>query len=220
MSIPLPISVALEQLINRALKMDPETRERLDGVNGKVVQIVVTSPIPSTATFLITDREVHVSGQHDGEVDTTITGSLSSLRSLMKSNDAVHQGEATIEGDIGTANTLKDIADALDIDWEEQISPFVGDTVAHQLGVASRTFASWFDRTSQSMKANTREYLEEEVELVVPANMLKVFNDAVDNAQSTMDRLEARLKRLEGLKNSDNSIVKPSSSDDDEANRS
>ena len=197
MPLPLPISVALEQLINRTLKLDEETRARLDDVNGKVVQINVTSPIPSAVTFSITDREVYVSGSYDGDVDTTITGSLSSLRSLMNSNDAIHRGDARIEGDIGTGNALKDIASALDIDWEEQISPFVGDTVAHNLGVASRKLASWFDRTSQSMKTNTREYLEEEVEFVAPANMLKHFADSVDDLQSDMDRLEARLKQLE-----------------------
>ena len=197
MSLPLPITVALEQLINRALKLDEETRARLDDVNGKVVQLNITSPIPALVTFSITDRHVYVSGHHDGDVDTTIKGSLSSLQSLMRNNDAIHRGEASIEGDIATGNALKGMASSLDIDWEEQISPLVGDTVAHQLGVASRKLASWFDRTSQSMKANTREYLEEEVEFVAPANMLRHFADSVDDMQSAVDRLEARLKQLE-----------------------
>ena len=197
MSLPLPITVALEQLINRALKLDEETRARLDDVNGKVVQLNITTPIPALVTFSITDRHVYVSGHHDGDVDTTIKGSLSSLQSLMRNNDAIHRGEASIEGDIATGNALKGMASSLDIDWEEQISPLVGDTVAHQLGVASRKLASWFDRTSQSMKANTREYLEEEVEFVAPANMLRHFADSVDDMQSAVDRLEARLKQLE-----------------------
>ena len=197
MSLPLPITVALEQLINRALKLDEETRARLDEVNGKVVQLNITTPIPALVTFSITDRHVYVSGHHDGDVDTTIKGSLSSLQSLMRNNDAIHRGEASIEGDIATGNALKGMASSLDIDWEEQISPLVGDTVAHQLGVASRKLASWFDRTSQSMKANTREYLEEEVEFVAPANMLRHFADSVDDMQSAVDRLEARLKQLE-----------------------
>ena len=197
MSLPLPITVALEHLINRALKLDEETRARLDDVNGKVVQLNITSPIPALVTFSITDRHVYVSGHHDGDVDTTIKGSLSSLQSLMRNNDAIHRGEASIEGDIATGNALKGMASSLDIDWEEQISPLVGDTVAHQLGVASRKLASWFDRTSQSMKANTREYLEEEVEFVAPANMLRHFADSVDDMQSAVDRLEARLKQLE-----------------------
>ena len=47
------------------------------------------------------------------------------------------------------------------------------------------------------MKANTREYLEEEVEFVAPANMLRHFADSVDDMQSAVDRLEARLKQLE-----------------------
>ena len=197
MSLPLPITVALEHLINRALKLDEETRARLDDVNGKVVQLNITSPIPALVTFSITDRHVYVSGHHDGDVDTTIRGSLSSLQSLMRNNDAIHRGEASIEGDISTGNTLKGMASSLDIDWEEQISPLVGDSVAHQIGVASRKLASWFDRTSQSMKANTREYLEEEVEFVAPANMLRHFADSVDDMQSAVDRLEARLKQLE-----------------------
>jgi len=197
MSLPLPITVALEHLINRALKLDEETRARLDDVNGKVVQLNITSPIPALVTFSITDRHVYVSGHYDGDVDTTIRGSLSSLQSLMRNNDAIHRGEASIEGDIATGNTLKGMASSLDIDWEEQISPLVGDTIAHQLGVASRKFASWFERTSHSMKANTREYLEEEVEFVAPANMLRHFADSVDDIQSSVDRLEARLKQLE-----------------------
>ena len=98
MSLPLPITVALEHLINRALKLDEETRARLDDVNGKVVQLNITSPIPALVTFSITDRHVYVSGHYDGDVDTTIRGSLSSLQSLMRNNDAIHRGEASIEG--------------------------------------------------------------------------------------------------------------------------
>lgn len=197
MSLPLPLTVALEQLINRALKLDEETRAHLDDVNGKVVQLDITSPIPTLVTFSITDRHVYVSGHHDGDVDTAIRGSLSNLQLLMRNNDAIHRGDASIEGDISTANALKHIASTLDIDWEEQISPLVGDTVAHQIGVASRKLVSWFDRTSQSMKTNTREYLEEEVEFVAPANMLAFFADSVDDLQSDVDRLEARLKQLD-----------------------
>lgn len=196
MSLPMPLNVVLEQSIEALLKLDPETRERLSGLDGKLIRINVTSPSLSVA-LAVTGGKVYVVAESTTPADTIISGSLAALRSLAGGNDAVYRGEVTLEGDLGTGQQLKEIMAGIDPDWEEIISPLVGDTLAHRLGSAGRQLGHWLQRTRDSLRQNTSEYLQEEVEVLAPNYAVRDFCNEVDEVRAAADRLEARLRRVE-----------------------
>jgi ubiquinone biosynthesis protein UbiJ len=195
MSISLPLGFAIEQGIEAALRLDPDTRNRIHAINGKAVKICLSSP-RITVVLSIVDGKVHVIGGDDEQADTTISGSLGALRSLSQGNDALYRGDVAIEGDIGLGQTLKEIIGGLDPDWEELISPFVGDSLAHRLGVQSQRLSAWFVRTDSAFKQNAGEYLQEEAEMLAPNSQVRAFCTEVDELRAASDRLEARVKRL------------------------
>ena len=195
MSIPLPLVIAIEQGIEAALRLDPDTHQKLQAINGKVVKICVSSP-RFTVALSVVDGKVHVIGGDDEQADTTISGSLGALRSLAQNNDALYRGDVAIEGDIGLGQTLKEIIGSLDPDWEELISPFIGDSLAHRLGVQRLRFSAWFARTESTFKQNAGEYLQEEVEILAPNSQVRTFCTEVDELRAASDRLEARVKKL------------------------
>lgn len=197
-SLPSPINATLEQGINALLRLDPETQQSLDQLEGCVVAINVLQP-NLEFVFSIVDRHVHVIGEIDTPADTTLTGSLSAFQSLSSGNGALYKGEVSIEGDIHISQQIKDIIAKLDPDWEELLSPFLGDTVVHQLALASQTLSSWFSRTRSSFEQDTSEYLQEEAELLAPNSEVHDFCLSVDTVRASADRLEARVTRLERL---------------------
>lgn len=195
-SLPFPVSVALEAAINATLRLDPETRERLSAIDGKSIRINVQRPSVSVL-ICIADEKVLVVNNSDETADATISGSLSALRSLSAGNDALYKGQVIIDGDIGVAQQLKEITAGLDPDWQDTISPLLGDTLTHRLDRAQRQFGEWFKRTRRTTQLNTSEYLQEEAELLAPNTEVRRFCNEVDELRSSADRLEARLKRLE-----------------------
>lgn len=195
MSIPLPLVFAIEQGIEAVLRLDPDTRQKLQAINGKCIKICVSSS-RITVTLSVVDGKVHVIGGDDEQADTTISGSLSALRSLAHENDAVYRGDVAIEGDIGLGQSLKEIINDLDPDWEESISPLVGDSLAHHLGVQRLRFSAWLERTESAFKQNAGEYLQEEAEILAPNSQVRAFCNEIDELRAGSDRLEARVKKL------------------------
>lgn len=196
--LPSPINAAIEQGIDALLRLDPETRDRLEQLEGSVVAINVTQPDVQIVLSIVGKR-INLIGNVDTPADTTLTGSLSAFRSLSSGNDALYKGEVSIEGDFGIGQQLREIVARLDPDWEEFLSPILGDSLVHQLAVASQSLSSWFNRTRSSFEQNTSDYLQEEAELLAPNTQVSDFCLEVDDVRASADRLEARIKRLERL---------------------
>jgi len=196
MDLPLPLRVTAERGIEALLRLDPETRERLGALDGKVIAIHVTLP-ELDIVLSIVDKHIYFIGVIDTPADTTLTGTLSALRSMSTGNDALYRGEVTVEGDIGTGQQLRQIVAELDPDWEAFLSPLVGDSLVHRAGVAGGLLSSWMKRTQEAMSQNTSEYLQEEVQLLAPNSEVNAYCAEVDDIRASVDRLDARVQQLE-----------------------
>lgn len=196
MDLPLPLRVVTERGIEALLKLDPETRARLDVLDGKVIAIDVTAP-SLRIVLSVVDRSIHLIGAIDTPADTTLRGTLMALRSMSKGNGALYRGDVTIEGDIGVGQQLKEIIAELDPDWEEMMSPIIGDSLVHRVGIAGNFLSGWVKRTHAAMSQNTEEYLQEEAQLLAPNSEIKAYCAEVDDVRASADRLAARLRQLE-----------------------
>ena len=215
-TLPLPLALLVERAIETVLRLDPDTRERLARLEGRVVRVRTTRRSSAAASsaaadvesgeyglppfelaLSVVDARVNVLRAFDGQADVSISGSLPALRSLVDGNDALYSGEVKIEGDVGVAQSLRDIVGALHVDPEEVLEPFLGGALARRVGLAGRDLLAWVGRTRESARANAEEYLKEESGLLPAAEEIRHWSDAVDDARAATDRLEARLLRLE-----------------------
>ncbi len=195
-NLPLPLAFAIERGIATVLQLDPHTKSALSAINGKVIRVEVT--LPSLSFHLIVvDENIDVVGHFDDTPDTVIRGSATDLLSLRTANDALYTGAVKLSGDLETGESLRNIIGQVDIDLEDLIAPVTGDAVAHQLGRIGTSLGAWFADTSQSMKRNTSEYLQEEAQVLAPNTEIKRFGTEVDQLREQTDRLIARLSLLE-----------------------
>ena len=81
-------------------------------------------------------------------------------------------------------------------DIEEELSGFIGDAAAHQLGEVARGLGKWGREASATMGANIREYLQEESGDLPTRIEVERFGNDVNELRDAVDRAEARLKRL------------------------
>lgn len=190
----------IEQSINSLLKMDPAARSRLARDHGRVIALNLRG-LELTLYFVPGhDGLLQLLGIMEGEPDCTLSGSpLDLIRSGDKETGAgqLFAGHVSITGDTGLAHNFGATLANLDIDWEEQLSRFTGDIVAHQLGRGTRGLASYLAQSKQTLESNLGEYLTEEARLLPHPFEVEEFLNEVDRLKDDTERLLARLARLQ-----------------------
>ena len=197
------LTATLETAFNAWLKLDADTHgnalARLQALQGKLICLHISNP-DLRLYFLPTTDTVRVTSEYAAEPDVTIHGSALALMRLSAADDtgkAMLEQGIKIEGDMGLGNRFSQILREIDVDWEELLSRAVGDVLAHQMGQITRNAKGWLDSSAQAMRLNTREYLQEETQLLPADAEIRRYLDAVDTLRMDVDRLDARLKRLE-----------------------
>ena len=191
------LAAALESALDLYLKQDPSALKRCSTLAGKCIAITL-SGTGITLYFLPDGDGVQVLGQYEGDVDTLLTGSpLGFARlGLDSREDALFQGAVQIEGDTGIGEQFQDIFVGGDWDWEEQLSKFTGDIIAHQAGKLVHHTRRFFKDSSNTFADNSSEYLQEEARLLPARVEISYFLEDVDNLRADVDRLNARIERL------------------------
>jgi ubiquinone biosynthesis protein UbiJ len=137
------------------------------------------------------------------EPDATLRGSPLNLARLA-SNDpeaVIRAGHVRISGDADIATDFRALLDIVRPDWEEELSRFTGDVVAHEVGQAARGFARWAVRARSSLGRSFAEYLTEESRDLVARAEVEEFNREVDELTAAVDRCAARLRLLREQRN-------------------
>lgn len=197
----MPATIAIETAINTLLKLDDNARARLDSLQGKIVDLHLQGLELHIYLLLHADK-IEVMRYFDGEIDVVISGTPLSMASLTASNSAMFSGDVEITGDVEVGKRFKNLLDALEIDWEEQLSRLTGDIVAHQIGNAVRDLNRLLDRAANSFGANLGEYLREESRLTPTQGECDHFFTDVDTLRADVDRFDVRLQRLQLERNS------------------
>jgi ubiquinone biosynthesis protein UbiJ len=196
--LPDTLLASAEALLNRLLALDPEGAARLAAIQGRVLRVELTG-FGTRIHLVPTEQGLMLYGRYDAEPDCTVRGTPAALLRMAVSEhreDQVFAGAIRIDGDNGVAQTLGEVLKGLDIDWEEQVSRLLGDTLAHRIGVQTRSAGRWASRSGEVLTRDLREYLIEEGRLLPGDDDMRAFLDGVDTLRDDVERLEARVERL------------------------
>ena len=141
--IPL---AALEAAINTALRLDPETLQRLRGFEGRVVALEFRGA-PLNLYLLPGVDGVQLLSAFEAEPDTTLSGTPLALLRFGTGGGGLFGGEITIRGDVELGQRFKALLEGLQIDREllpdcyesPEVSSRVRPDVAAELGIPAGT---------------------------------------------------------------------------------
>jgi ubiquinone biosynthesis protein UbiJ len=197
-ALPLSLLAALEGVLNRYIALDPEGARGFEPIYGRIICVEIEG-LGARLTLIPGPDRVQVFGAYDATPDCLIRGTplaLARLGMAERKDQALSTGAVRIEGDTAIAQALSDAMAGLAVDWEEQLSRVLGDPIANQIGRGLRAAGEWGERTSQTLKANLKEYLEEEGRLLPSRAELDDFLQAVDHLRDDVERLAARVAQL------------------------
>ncbi|MCK5385911.1 MAG: SCP2 sterol-binding domain-containing protein [Gammaproteobacteria bacterium] len=202
MSLPteiiLTLTEALETSINLVLKQDHATLEKFASLQGKIIAFELADLNLTLYLFPHTEG-VQVQYLYQGQADTILQGSALAFinMSLGDSTESFFSGDIRIKGDIELGQHFKRILDQLDLDWEEWLSGFTGDLVAHKAGDLVRNFNSWGKDALKILEQDTQEYIQDEGQLTPHSVELEEFTKDISQLRDDTARLEARLSRIQ-----------------------
>ena len=186
------------------LEVDPDGRQKLAELEGKVLCIEITAP-PLKLYLRPSSDGLEISEQSETEPDVTLSGSLMAFAKLGTSgveSRVLSDGQVTMQGDAETGQIFQKILTQLDIDWEEFLSLYIGDTPARKMGNVIRELGSWASESADLSMKNTAEYFQEEKRMLVTNLAMERFQNSVDELRADTDRLGQRLNRLKQNLNS------------------
>ena len=194
----LPFAL-LGRLLDGALDLDPETRGALAGLSGKVVDLEITGA--GALRLRIDGERVRVEPCDETvEADVTIRGAPLSLLRFVFAGDRetlLLGDDVSLHGDLALATRLQQIAARMDVDIEEALAQRVGDIPAHEFMRGMRKLGGWMRASGTALLTDVSEYLRYEAAATPGREEAERFAHDVDDLRDDVERLDARIMRLE-----------------------
>ncbi len=199
--MPDPLEALLRpiaEVLNRNIAETTPARELATQLDGKTVAIRVRDT--ALAMYFVFDQDiVTLATEFDADPDVVITGSLVTLARMAggAGAQAIRDGDIDLTGDAATAQRFQTLLDHAKPDVEEELSRVIGDVAAHQLAEFARGVGNWVRGARSTMGDNIREYLQEERRDLPTRYEVEQFSQRVGELRDDVERIAARLKRLE-----------------------
>lgn len=196
--LQLAVLAAAERGINRLLRLDPTALPRLARLNGGVIEIDCTAP--AWRLFVLADGEgLRLASEWGGDADCRLRAPAASLTRLALSRNktaVLHGPDVEIDGDSALLMHLAEVLQDLELDWEYEVSRWLGPVGTQLLSSGLRGPVAWARRSSDSLRQDLADYLNEESRTLVGTNEAEARFTELDRLKLVLDRLEARVERL------------------------
>lgn len=190
------LTSTLENVLNRGLPRSPRARTLCRELQGHRVGVEVTGF--TRLLFESTGETLRVTRDGTTAAEAELAGGPLSLMGLVgEAPEAVLQrGEVLIRGDAELAQKFRELALLLRPDVEEELSHFIGDVPAHQIGRFTRAAFGWTRHAASTTARNFAEYFAHERRDLVSRAEGDTLLKGVDVLREDVDRLEARIGLL------------------------
>lgn len=198
---------SVEHGLNRVLRLDSTALPRLAPLDGKVIAIDCRQP--ALQLFVLpSDEGLLLASQWATPADCTLRAPASSLVQLALSQDktaVLHSPQVELDGDSTVLLDLVGVLQDLELDWEYEVSRWLGPVATQLLSGHLRSRARWTRQSLASLSRTASEYLAEESRTLVGIREAEARFGELDSLKLDIERLEARIERLaRSLESSDN----------------
>jgi len=195
---------ALEAALNRALALDPETRDNLRALDGQRIALQIETPPLALQVRVEGERLLVGPVDADGEPNLSVRSTLGALigqlpmpfGSMFRRDDAPPVGRLRVSGDADLARRLQRLAERFDPDWQQPFAAVFGDVLGVQIANAVAGALKQARIVSRNLVESAAEYVTEESRDVVGRDELNAFHDDVDTLRDDVERVAARIARL------------------------
>lgn len=183
--------------LNRVLQMDSTALPRLARLEGKLIEVDCQSP--AIKLFILPSSEGLQLASHWEGADCVLRAPATSLLKLALAKDKtaiLHRPEVTLSGDSAVLLELAGILQDLELDWEYELSRWLGPVGSQLLSSHLRSRVNWAGDSLGSLRQTLADYLAEESRSLVGEREAQARFTELDDLKLALDRLDARIERL------------------------
>jgi len=199
MSTPSVLCAATEIALNRYLRLESSVIEDCARLNGRCMEFALPSASLTMAIEFIPSG-VRVMPESPTAADVRVSGTPSSLLAALRagSRSGIPAG-LEVHGDVELLGEFRAMVSRVGFDPEEWLAPMFGGVAAHRVADGLKRIFEWTRGNTRRMADHGAEYLREETYDLARGRDVGEWMDEVEDARDALDRLEARLRRLENV---------------------
>lgn len=187
-----------ESAVNRVLSLDSTAQARLAPLAGKVIAVVCTMPA-MTVYVIPLETGIQLAKEWHAPADCTLSAPANLLLKLATSADksaVLHHPDVNLDGNSAVLMELADILQGLELDWEYEVSRWLGPLPTALISGHLRSRRDWMVQSAQSLHLNTVDYLAEESRTLVGRIEADMRFNEIDQLKLDLDRIDARIALL------------------------
>ena len=193
----------VEQQLNRLLRLDPDAMARLSAISNQVILLKLLNT--EFSVYLVpSESGLRLLGDSKEEPRVSIRATPSDMIAYLlqsRQSSVNFSGSLEIVGDVGLAQTFQGIMQDIELDWEEQLAVWFGDSFAHQMGRVLKGGFGLLQDTHVKFQQDISEYLRFEKNLSLEKSEMTGFINDVDILRNDVERLKLRVERLRKSEN-------------------
>ena len=187
-----------ETAVNRILSLDSTAPARLAPLAGKVIAVACTMPA-ITVYVIPLETGIQLAKEWHAPADCTLSAPANLLLKLATSADksaVLHHPDVNLDGNSAVLMELADILQGLELDWEYEVSRWLGPLPTALISGHLRSRRDWMVQSAQSLHLNTVDYLAEESRTLVGRIEADMRFNEIDQLKLDLDRIDARIAIL------------------------
>ncbi|BAN51017.1 SCP2 domain-containing protein [Metapseudomonas resinovorans] len=188
----------IERGLNRVLALDSTALPRMAALEGSVIEVDCQSP--ALTLFLLPGGDgLRLSAHWSAPADCRLRAPAGSLLRLAVSKEktaVLHSPDVSLDGNSAVLLELAAILQDLELDWEYELSRWLGPVGTQLLAGHLKSRANWAGQGLDSLKQNLADYLAEESRTLVGRREADARFAELDRLKLALDRLDARVERL------------------------
>jgi ubiquinone biosynthesis accessory factor UbiJ len=186
----------LAALLNRGIRASGDAARRCRALEGSSFRIELDGLGLGMTLVSLGDS---VALRESQAPDARLSGTPGALARLAATGDEglLRSKAVRIAGDPLVARDFRDLIALAAPDFEEELARAVGDVAARQVGNLVRGLSGWGLDAADRFSRTVGEYLQEESRDLPSRPEVEIFLEDVDDIAAAVERLEARLRRLE-----------------------
>jgi ubiquinone biosynthesis accessory factor UbiJ len=190
----------VEAVLNRHVAESTAAVELVEALEGRSFAIRVEG-LGVSCVLRAQDGRLRVADEADaatGPADAAISGTPLDLIRLLGPDIAsrLPGSAAHLTGAVHVAEGFAGVLRLAMPDLEEELSGWVGDVAAHEIGRLSRSVVEWAGRAAEALRLDASEYLQEESRVVPSRCEAEEFYAGVERLRDDVERTAERVERL------------------------
>lgn len=196
---PQLIISSIEAAINKLAELDNTFMQRAQPMLGKRLMVEIKEISGPIILVTCEDKISVMTADADDSADCTIRTSLTAMKELKDPNQItrlIKEGELEIKGDIALAQQVSTLISETHVDWEEHLSYYLGDSLAHKIAHRFKNFGEILAQKNSDFSKIIAELLQDELKVAPHSSEVHNFSSKVSDTRAKVDKLAAKVAKM------------------------